>query len=76
MMTNVAHPEPIVKYVPVDSKLRDGNYNHPNDKEPETPACREALNDRGDDTGQGLDGYWKWGFRAGFNAALAAPKEE
>lgn len=63
---------PAVKYVPVDSNLRDGNWNHPNDDEPCDPECRKALDDRGDDRGQGLDGYWKWGFRAGWNAALSA----
>lgn len=59
----------IIKYVPVDSRLRDGNWNHPKDDEPRTEACRAALTERGDDVGQGLDGYWKWGFAAGFNAA-------
>jgi len=59
-----------VKYVPVDSKLRDANWNHPSDDEPRTEACRTALKERGDDKGQGLDGYWKWGFTAGFNAAM------
>lgn len=63
--------EPTVKYVPVDSKLKDKSWNHPNDDELRTEACREALRDRGDDRGQGLDGYWKWGFAAGFNAALS-----
>jgi len=63
---------PDEKYVPVDSKLRDGNWNHPNDTENRTDACRNALNARGDDEGQGLDGFWKWGFAAGFNAALEA----
>lgn len=61
-----------VRYVPVSSKLRDANWNHPNDNEPRSEACRAALQERGDDEGQGLDGYWKWGFVAGFNAALAA----
>lgn len=61
-----------VRYVPVDSRLRDKHYNHPNDDEPRTQACIDALNARGDNAGQGLDGYWKWGFATGFNAALAA----
>lgn len=60
-----------VKYVPVDSKPRDKNGCHPNDSEPRTAACLAALDERGDGNGQGLDGYWKWGFAAGFNAALA-----
>lgn len=59
-------------YVPVDSNMRDGNGNHPNDKEPRTAECIQALTARGDSEGQGLDGFWKWGFAAGFNAALAA----
>lgn len=63
-------------YVPVDSNMRDGNGNHPNDKEPRTAACIQALNARGDSDGQGLDGFWKWGFAAGFNAALAAPQPQ
>lgn len=49
---------------------------HPKDDEPRTDACIAALNARGDDRGQGLDGYWKWGFAAGFNAAIAAPAQE
>lgn len=65
----VAQP---LKYVPVGSGLRDRFHNHPNDDEPRTPACRAALIARGDSEGQGLDGYWKWGFAAGFNAALSA----
>jgi Lar family restriction alleviation protein len=65
-------PEPVVeKFVPVSAKLRDGNGNHPNDNEQRTEACCEALRLRGDDEGQGLDSFWKWGFAAGFNAALA-----
>jgi len=67
----VQRVEPVVKYVPVNSKLRDGDGNHPNDDEKTSPECRAALDARGDDEGQGLDGYWKWGFRAGWNAALA-----
>ena len=66
-------PAAPVKYVPVDSRLRDSNWRHPNDDELRTEACRAALRERGDDEGQGLDGYWKWGFAAGFNAAQAAP---
>ncbi|RYH27271.1 MAG: hypothetical protein EON54_23740, partial [Alcaligenaceae bacterium] len=63
---------PSVKYVPVAASLRDKNWQHPNDDEPCTDACNAALDERGDNSGQGLDGFWKWGFRAGFNAALAA----
>lgn len=63
---------PTVKYVPVDSRLRDSDWRHPNDTEPRTHDCLAALRERGDDEGQGLDNYWKWGFAAGFNAALAA----
>lgn len=67
------HP---VAYVPVDSKLRDANWNHPNDTEKCDPQCQEALDARGDDKEQGLDGYWKWGFKAGWNAALAQQGEQ
>lgn len=63
---------PSVKYVPVESGLRDANWRHPNDDEPRTQECLAALREREDDEGQGLDGFWKWGFAAGFNAALAA----
>jgi hypothetical protein len=63
-----------VKYVPVDCRLRDSNWQHPKDDEPRTEACQAALQERGDDVGQGLDGYWKWGFAAGFNAALATTR--
>lgn len=63
-----------VRYVPVDSRLRDENWRHPNDDEPRSEACLAALRERGDDIGQGLDSYWKWGFAAGFNAACAQAK--
>lgn len=65
-------PGQSVKYVPVDASLTDKYGNHPNDDEPRTVECIAALNARGDDKGQGLDGYWKWGFAAGFNAAQQA----
>lgn len=61
-----------VVYVPVDSRLRDKNGNHPKDTEPCDQACRKALDARGDGDGQGLCGYWKWGFKAGWNAAQRA----
>lgn len=64
--------QPAVKYVPADSRLRDQNYRPPNDDEPRTEACQAALDSMGDNADQGLDGYWKWGFAAGFNAALRA----
>ncbi len=67
-----AAPGEPVKYVPVDASLTDKYGNHPNDDEPRTVECIAALNERGDDKGQGLDGYWKWGFAAGFNAAQQA----
>lgn len=69
-----------IKYVPVDGKLEDKYGNHPNDDEVRTDACTKALNERGDNKGQGLSPYWKWGFAAGFNAAirahLAQPEQE
>jgi outer membrane murein-binding lipoprotein Lpp len=68
-------PEPLtrpaVKYVPIAADLRNSNGNHPNDNELRTPECIAVLDKMGDDVGQGLDGYWKWGFAAGFNAALS-----
>ena len=62
---------PVIKYVPVSGKLRTEHWGHPNDDEPRGPELKEALRLRGDDKGQGLDGYWKWGFCAGFNAAAS-----
>lgn len=38
-----------------------------NDTEPRDPESFGYLDARGDDTGQGLDSYWKWGFAAGWN---------
>lgn len=60
-------------YIPIatDSKAEAGGR-HPNDKTPKDAGCQDALNARGDDTGQGLCAYWKWGFRSGWQAALAA----
>ena len=52
---------------------------HVKDTEPFDAECAKALDRRGDDRGQGLDPYWKWGYRAGWNdrtelaAAPAAP---
>jgi hypothetical protein len=65
-----------VQYVPIAVNQHDEVHGrHPNDKEPRSPAMRKALDDRGDDRGQGLDTYWKWGFATGWNAALAAPSD-
>lgn len=47
-------------------------HEHPNLNVPNDPACSAKLDELGDDRGQGLDGYWKWGFRAGWHHALAA----
>ncbi|MGQ0595816.1 hypothetical protein [Aquabacterium sp.] len=65
----------VVQYVP--AQIRSTAYEektgrHPNDKEPQDDACTAALNQRGDNKGQGLDTYWKWGFRSGWNAAVSA----
>jgi hypothetical protein len=38
-----------------------------NDTEPRDPESFAYLDGRGDDEGQGLDSYWKWGFAAGWN---------
>jgi hypothetical protein len=40
---------------------------HPNDNETKDPERKQYLDLRGDDEGQGLDGYWKWGHAAGWN---------
>lgn len=51
---------------------------YPNNLEPCTSECQIALDDLGDDRGQGLDWYWKWGFKAGWDAAIkkASPQDE
>lgn len=58
-----------IRYVPINTK---DYIKHPNDKTLPNAACSAALDERGDDKGQGLDPYWKWGFRQGFDAAQAA----
>lgn len=68
-----------VEYVPIAMSASDKVQGwHPNDKTPNDPACQKALDARGDDRGQGLDPYWKWGFRAGWQdaAAAMAPTQE
>lgn len=57
---------PTVIYSPVATKPQiDGR--HPNDNEPVDPERWYWLSQRGDDAGQGLDPYWKWGHSAGWN---------
>ena len=68
-MTNHATPTQEIRYVPVPPDLKDKHGNHPNDTVPFDQGCRDALDKRGDNEGQGLDGYWKWGFREGWRAA-------
>lgn len=63
-----------IKFVPVDSRQRTAAWNHPTDDEPCPRECKEALNQRGDDRGQGLDSFWKWGFKAGWNACATSRK--
>ena len=74
---------PTVIYSPVATKPQiDGR--HPNDNEPVDPERWYWLSRRGDDAGQGLDPYWKWGHSAGWNdhkkhatpPAAAAPDAE
>jgi hypothetical protein len=59
---------PTVEYVPIAVNPHDeAGGRHPNDKTPADPECQKALDARGDDSGQGLAPYWKWGFRAGWH---------
>lgn len=44
---------------------------HPNLKVPIDPECSAKLDYLGDDRGQGLDPYWKFGFRTGWHYAKA-----
>jgi len=61
-----------VEYVPIAINPRDeAGGAHPSDKTPFDPACQAALDEQGDDRGRGLDPYWKWGFRAGWQAGRA-----
>jgi hypothetical protein len=61
--------EPV--YVPIaTSSWEEIEGRHPNDKTPQDADCQKVLNRMGDDSGQGLSSYWKWGFRSGWRAAL------
>lgn len=62
--TQAAQP---VIYSPIAVKPTCPGGSHPNDKEPQDPARREYLDERGDDAGQGLDAFWKWGHAADWN---------
>jgi hypothetical protein len=58
----------MVIYSPIETSPhaeKDGR--HPNDNEPYDPDQRQYLVERGDDEGQGLSTYWKWGHSAGWN---------
>jgi hypothetical protein len=64
---------PIIKYVPI---AKDDYKRHPNDKTTADEDCCKRLDEMGDDRGQGLDAYWKWGFHTGWREAkmfYAAP---
>lgn len=41
---------------------------------PIDPQCSSKLDELGDDRGQGLDEYWKYGFRSGWHHAKASPQ--
>ena len=64
--------EPV--YVPIADKT-DRCANHPNDKEPRDNAMRAEFVRMGDDEGQGLSPFWKWGFAAGWNARGRAAQQ-
>ncbi len=60
--------QPAVIYSPLETSPhaeKDGK--HPNDHEPKDPARWPYLVERGDNEGQGLSAYWKWGHAAGWN---------
>ncbi len=60
--------QPAVIYSPLETSPhaeKDGK--HQNDHEPKDPARWPYLVERGDDEGQGLSAYWKWGHAAGWN---------
>ena len=58
--------KPLVIYSPIETRSQmDGK--HPNDNEPLDTDTFYYLNERGDDRGQGLCVYWKWGYAAGWN---------
>lgn len=61
-----ASGEPAVIYSPVATKPQVAGR-HPNDNETADPERAYWLSLRGDDAGQGLDPYWKWGHKAGWN---------
>ena len=57
------HP---AKAAPSDPQPKGAAHNG-SDKEPRDPDSYPYLDARGDDRGQGLDSYWKWGYSAGWN---------
>ena len=63
-------PAPQVIYVPAAERAwEEAQGFHPNDDTKPDPECQKALDVRGDNESQGLDSYWKWGFRSGWCAA-------
>jgi hypothetical protein len=58
--------EPTIIYSPVETRPHL-NGRHPNDNEPVDRDRGPYLDLRGDDKGQGLDCFWKWGYAAGWN---------
>lgn len=61
----IAELERRLERKPPDHGEKDGK--HPNDHEPRDEERIQYLEQRGDDEGQGLDPYWKWGHAAGWN---------
>lgn len=56
-------------FVPIEtSSHAEKNGRHPNDDTPRDAECQSVLDRMGDDQGQGLSTYWKWGFRSGWYA--------
>ncbi|WP_206540598.1 hypothetical protein, partial [Caballeronia glathei] len=50
-------------------------HQHPNDKTPNDAECEAALDALGNDRGQGLDPFWKWAFREGWQAARRTTRD-
>jgi len=60
--------EPVVIYSPIACRSHEEKGGrHPNDNERSDPDRSKYLDERGDDEGQGLCHYWKWGHAAGWN---------
>lgn len=61
-----------IVYVPIEvDPHAEAGGRHPNDTTPSDARCEAVLDTMGDDKDQGLCSYWKWGFHAGWLAAIS-----